>query len=340
MRLLPAFGEAALRGDIGVAQMHALAAVVANPRVRHHLESSESLLVSHAQTLEHDDFITFLQRWESLADEDGARQRHERAHLRRHASLHVIDEYAMLRASGGAAAGVLMREIFERFTTAEWMSDWHRGVQQHGEKMNPSLMERTDQQRSFDALLGIFRSAAGSGAVGGDIVVNVLVDQQTFERHVGRALGQRVPPADPADVARTHTETDRGDVLHGADIVIAACIGHVRRVVLDSAGVVLDMGRRQRLFTGPLREAVLLAARRCLWPGCSRPASQCEADHLVPYARWGPTSTPNGGPGCGHHNRWKNSGYRTWRDANGNWHVYRPDATRIGWAIDHVTLAA
>ena len=42
----------------------------------------------------------------------------------------------------------------------------------------------------------------------------------------------------------------------------------------------------QRLFTGPLREAVL------------------------PWSNAGPTSTANGDPMCGHHNRWKSRGWR------------------------------
>jgi len=58
--------------------------------------------------------------------------------------------------------------------------------------------------------------------------------------------------------------TDGGVVVDAYDMVIAAATGHVRRVVLDSAGVVVDTGRKQRLFTGPLREAVLDSGRRCM----------------------------------------------------------------------------
>ena len=29
------------------------------------------------------------------------------------------------------------------------------------------------------------------------------------------------------------------------------------------------------------------------------------------------------------HNRFKNHGYRTWRDPHGRWHLYRPDDTEI-----------
>jgi len=340
MDRLPTFGRAARNGDIGVAQMHALAAVVANPRVDAHLDASEQMLVDHARTLEHDDFVIVLRHWESLADEDGTHRAQERAHQRRRAHLGIHGERAYLDAVGGAAHGALMREIFDRFRSAEWQAEWQRGVDQHGDQMKLSLMERTNDQRNFDTIIAIFQAAAGSTAAGGEIVVNILIDDDTFQHHLARALGAAPTPLDPAGLGRRRCETDRGVVLDPSDVVTAACLGHVRRVVLDSAGVVTDLGRRSRLFTGPLRDAVLLTDRRCLWPGCDRPVNQCEADHTLPYANAGPTNTHNGGPTCSHHNRWKTRGYTTRRDANGRWHTYRPDGTEIGWPILHRALAA
>lgn len=51
------------------------------------------------------------------------------------------------------------------------------------------------------------------------------------------------------------------------DALIAALIGQVRRVVVDSAGVIVNMGRRQRLFTGALRDAILALQPWCMWTG-------------------------------------------------------------------------
>jgi len=85
--------------------------------------------------------------------------------------------------------------------------------------------------------------------------------------------------------------------------------GQVRRVVVDSAGVVINMGRRQRLFRGNAREAVLLQSSRCVVAGCATPIRRCEADHLTEWGRHGHTDGPNGAPVCGRHNRLKNSGY-------------------------------
>ena len=105
--------------------------------------------------------------------------------------------------------------------------------------------------------------------------------------------------------------------------------GQVRRVVVDSAGVVINMGRRRRLFTGNARQAVLLQSSRCVVAGCAAPIRRCQADHLTEWSRHGPTDGPNGAPVCGRHNRLKNSGYRVHRDQHGFWHTYRPDGTEI-----------
>jgi hypothetical protein len=132
------------------------------------------------------------------------------------------------------------------------------------------------------------------------------------------------------DIVDRRCETTGGILLDPDDVIAAAMAGHVRRVVFDSAGVVIDMGRKRRLFTGAAREAVLLQSGRCIWPGCCLPSGRCQADHEQEWvAHHGATRPGNGSPLCGRHNRWKNRGFRTRRDTNGNWHTYRPDGTEI-----------
>ncbi|MEQ1699404.1 MAG: HNH endonuclease signature motif containing protein, partial [Ilumatobacteraceae bacterium] len=257
------------------------------------------------------------------------------AHNGRRAQVGVVGNECFLDAQGAATAGVQLKEILDAFAHSEWLADWGEGVLQHGEGMCPGLLSRTDAQRRFDALLAIFHAAAGmSGdATGTAVTVNLVVGLDVFERHLEEALGGEPAPLDPNDPF-TSCETDSGVVIDPYDLLIAAATGHVRRVVLDSTGVVVDMGRKQRLFTGAMREAVLLSGRRCLWPGCNVPAHACQADHVLPWSQAGPTRTANGAPVCGHHNRWKSRGYRTRRDPDGHWHHYRPDGTEIGWRAE------
>jgi hypothetical protein len=120
-----------------------------------------------------------------------------------------------------------------------------------------------------------------------------------------------------------------GDPLPVADAVAAMFTGRIRVVITNEHRVVLRMGRTQRLFTGKLREAVMLAAHECVWNGCNRPTSNCQADHLTDWQHHGHTDIDNGAPICAHHNRFKNHGYRIHRDNTGHWHTYRPDNTEI-----------
>ncbi len=114
-------------------------------------------------------------------------------------------------------------------------------------------------------------------------------------------------------------------------MLAAALTGHVRRVVFDTAGVIIDLGRRSRLFTGGARDAVMLGDRWCMWPGCGLRSGRCQTDHSTPWADQGPTTPDNGAAACGRHNRRKQRGYRTTRDNNGHSHTYRPDGTEIGY---------
>jgi len=133
---------------------------------------------------------------------------------------------------------------------------------------------------------------------------------------------------DGSDVER-HCETTDGITVAPIELPTAQLAGHVRRVVLDSSSVVIDMGRRMRLFTGNARIAAHLGTMRCIWPGCQIPASRCQTDHLTDWANGGRTSPRDGGPCCPRHNLLKNRGYTITRDHHGHFHTWRRDGTEI-----------
>jgi hypothetical protein len=205
---------------------------------------------------------------------------------------------------------------------------------------------------------------------GSQVVTNIVIDQATFERHLSRLFGTDPGPPDtdlgpaPTTTPTTGTtgpETEatgsesagsngtaktagrggsgvgyRCTTLDGRPIdpteaVATALIDHIRRVVIGADSVVIDLGRRRRCFTGAAQLAARLAATECYWPGCHVPVTDCQIDHLIPWADHGGGSTDpgNGGPACGTHNRYKQRGYRVHRDPAGRWHTYRPDGTEI-----------
>ena len=323
---------AAHAGRPGVAQTRWLARVLANPRSAAQFADSAGLLVAHGQELWFDEFAVVVRRWEALADADGAHRSHERAYAGRDAHVSVVDERVFVDAHGGVAAGVMIEEIFERFCDSEFRHDWDVGVAQWGDRMHPGLIDRSSAQRRFDALLAVFLAAAGSGKVGVfDPLVNIIADQATIDYHLARLAGHDPAPLDPATVDRRRCETSHGYQIDPDDLLAGALTGQVRRVMLDSAGVVIDLGRRSRLFTGGARDAVLVGDRWCIWPGCDLRSGRCQTDHTQPWNARGPTRPDNGSPACARHNRWKHQhGYQTRRDPNGHWHTTRPDGTEIG----------
>jgi hypothetical protein len=161
-------------------------------------------------------------------------------------------------------------------------------------------------------------------------LVNVFVDQRTHEEAL-HSHGLLPHPHDLADLdySQRRCETDTGINLLPDDIVRAALQGHVRRVVMNSAGVVIEMGRKQRLFTGAARDAAKLMATRCHHPGCNIPANFAHIDHMTEWSNDGPTDPDNSTIACQRHNTTKHTHYHVERTTNGYIIYYRRDGTPI-----------
>ena len=120
-----------------------------------------------------------------------------------------------------------------------------------------------------------------------------------------------------------------GHPVDPTEAVAHALLDRVRRAVVGADSVTIDLGRLQRLFTGPAALTARLNTTHCYWPGCHVPVTDCQIDHRKPWAHGGATNPANAGPLCGRHNRHKEHGYTVWRDPPGHWHVYRPDGVEI-----------
>jgi hypothetical protein len=276
-----------------------------------------------------DDFRICARVWERTADMDGAHRDADAKHRDRAAAVTEHDGEVHVSARGAGLSAAVLVEVFARFCDAEFHADWDATVARYGDDATAALLPRTDAQRRFDALVAIFETAVAAppGSVRAEPLVNLVFDAHTFNDLFGRPVDR--DPANLVDPARRRAETVDGVQVPPGDIVAAVWWGQIRRVVIDAAGVAIDMGRTRRLFTGAARDAVLLQSRRCLWPGCRLPAGRCQADHLTDCGRHGPTNQDNGAPLCQRHNRHKNHGYTIHRDPDGTLHIHRPDGTRM-----------
>lgn len=334
-RELPACAEALAAGRLGVAQARELASVLNNPRCGEQLGEVIADLLESATEDTHEVFVRVLREWESLVDADGAHRDHESAHLARRARIAIVGATVYLDGEFGAAQGSAMAEILDRFSEAEFehdLDDLH--FQQAGG--DPGIMQRSDAQRRADAIAKIFERAAGTlpGAAGTEPVVNIVISQDVFEEQVAAMATGRAPTFDADGVGEHCSMTTDGNHVDPADAVAAALIGRIRRVVLRDDGVIINFGRRARVFTGSLHEAAIVQSvldrtDGCIWPGCCQRRRRCQHDHIDEWRHGGPTDLDNTGLLCPRHNRFKSQGFRCWRDPTGRWHVYRPDGTEI-----------
>ncbi len=97
---------------------------------------------------------------------------------------------------------------------------------------------------------------------------------------------------------------------------VLLCTGWARRVIYDPhTGIVIDMGRRARVFTRTQRRALIYRDRGCVFPGCDRPARFCDAHHIKPWELGGLTDLINGVLLCRRHHTMVHKGWDLARDA-------------------------
>jgi Domain of unknown function (DUF222) len=348
LRRLPAVEAAYRRGAIPTEHVRAIVRTASNPRVQRFLADADPLFAEQATEEPYADFCRWLKEWESLADEDGAERDAQTSHDRRHAELvENPDGGFSLQAGLGGLEGACVAEVFGRFVDAEVLADWAEARRRMGDAATDADLARTPRQRRADALTAIFRRAAGSRRSAAPLV-NILVDQETFERELARATGatsqthgdvpaeEQAPGRDASGgPGKRRCQSIDGVPLRPSEAVAAALVGHVRRVVVDADSNVIDLGRRIRLFTGSARDAALIQGALsgrdgllCAWGGCRR-RHGLQVDHLDAAAQGGPTDIVNSLPLCGFHNRLKEHGWRPVRGPDDRWTVVRPDGSQI-----------
>jgi hypothetical protein len=274
-----------------------------------------------------------------VADPDGADRDDQITHERRDSKLvENFDGSWTMTGQFGALQGAALHERHDQFVRAEFEADWAWARDKYGPDATVDQLPRTIQQRRADAWVAMATWAGSAPADGRtpEPLVTIIVDQETFEDELRRSCGETVE-RDPNEVADSRRcQTMGGIPLHPSDVLAAAMVGFVRRVVVDSAGNVIDLGRRRRLFTGSSREAAMIQALLrepgglgCRWPGCDGHGWCLQADHREPSGKGGPTDVANSDFYCGFHNRLKETGFKPVQGPDGTWTMHRPDGNPI-----------
>jgi len=353
---LPGVGDSWVAGRIGHAQVEVFGRLFGNRRVRDRLPEFTPTLLGNAEQLSFEHFDACVASFVAGADEDGAHQ--DRDTAVEHRNAHVLVNGAELDISavgGDPITATELQNIHREFEQAEFAADVAAREAEHGTGAASLDLPRSAAQRRFDAVVAIFRIAAlalrsqaeGAGRttlVNAPVVVNVMIDDATFRQMMASAgllpsvnelrgeLGELTGwLSGPANLNDRKCETSDGVPVHPHDVLRAVLNGYVRRMVVDSNGVVVDMGRAARLFTGTAREAAMLLTRTCEHPGCDLPADFCEVDHAIEWASGGGgTDQANARILCGRHNRWKSQQkWQSKRATNSRIYTVRADGTVV-----------
>jgi hypothetical protein len=333
LRALPLVHAAYDSGLISTCMVNKLGRVYSNKRIRHLMGDADGWFAQHALDDTYEFFDLVVSQWEELADQDGAESKDAR-HDRSRNHLMAQDEEGQWGWNGSAAAydGAISKDILDAFEKIEFDVDWQYALENHGDHANSTHMPRTAAQRRADAFakVHIYAAKALKAEGGPDITTDIVIDDETFERETRKLLGEDVEPDEPTREDFT-CRTLNGSPLSPRSAVAHALLGYLRRNVIGTDSVTIDLGRR-RLFTGYARLAAKLQADECYWPGCHVNVNRSQIDHLQPHAEahdrgGGLTNPHNAGVACGKHNRHKERGYTVTRASDGTIEIRRPDGT-------------
>jgi hypothetical protein len=226
--------------------------------------SAEADLVERARSLSHRDLRAELDRWRSDVDAD----RDEAERLARRRFTPVVASDGTVRTGGE-----LDPENGQFLITAlrAKVDAWAR-------QGTPD--ERTPAQRRADALGEICREwldlAERPGLGGERPHVVVTMDLAALEARTGGRVFLEDSGSITAEAARR-----------------LACDAQVARVITDTRGMPLEMGRSTKVVSPTLRRALAIRDGGCAFPGCERPPGWCDAHHVRHWADGGETGLSN-----------------------------------------------
>ncbi|QEO09940.1 HNH endonuclease signature motif containing protein [Protaetiibacter larvae] len=293
----PQVAEAVARGELGSESARAIVRQL--DQARHDgcpsvddVAFAEHALVVLARTEPADLVAVHARAWREALDPDGAEPREERLHAQRRFTI-GRERDGMTPFSGACdpASAALLRSAFSRrmapgsgprFLDAEEVTAAEEGTIGADDP-------RSREQRDFDVFMGLITAGVraerdGVGSLHAPAVVTVTITAE--ELASGHGHGWFDDVAEPVSALTA-------DAL--------ACDGGVRRAVLGAGGEVLELGRRDRLFSGAQRHALALRDGGCVWFGCTAPPAWTHAHHVIPWSRGGRTDVANGVLLCAFH---------------------------------------
>ena len=285
LRDLPGVEAAMLAGRITVDYVRLLAASHrADPEA---FAEDEARLIDAAERLLFSAFERVIQYWTYAHAPDACEADAATLHAERRVDAsRTIHGIVIVDALLDPITGEIFLRELERLEQVEFEADWAEARERLGDAATAADLRRTPKQRRADALRAMATRSAAKPADATEprVLLHVVAGTESVERMCELSSGTVVTP---------------GQVLPELEFA------DVARVVFDGPSRVIDVGVRQRLFTGATRTAVERRDQRCQHPSCDLPAERCEIDHIVPFEDGGLTIQVNGRCYCRFHLRWR-----------------------------------
>ncbi|MEO7556701.1 MAG: hypothetical protein ABIV94_08890, partial [Acidimicrobiales bacterium] len=255
LRHMPHTSAALAAGDLSVDHITALAACNRG-RLLGLFARDEELLVGEARRLCFTDFVQVLALWrqnaDDAADADRAAHQHEDRFFE---AARTFQGTVDLRGLLDPITGEIVLNELHRLEQRLFEADWAEARARLGTKAIAADLIRTPSQRRADALVEMAqRSAAmAPGARAARPLITILWGAASFRDAL--------------------CETDRGVTLNPHQVLPLLTDADIERIVFAADSRILDVGTRERFFTGALRRAIEVRDRHCAHPSdCHVPA--------------------------------------------------------------------
>jgi hypothetical protein len=299
---LPLLSAAMARGELSFSKVRALT------RVATPANEQELLIFAKAGTAAHvEKVVRGWRRVDRLVEQELEQARHAGRYLQAYTDE---DGMVVVRARLAPEAGAALLAALDAAASKLFGTTPPPGAVDTARPDAP-----TAEQRRADALGVVAESALGGGldpgTRGDRYQVVVHVDAESLANGDGASvLGN--------DQARVSAETSRRLACDCARVVM----GHA------ADGSLLDVGRRTRVVSTPLRRALAGRDGGCRFPGCG--ARLCDAHHVQHWADGGKTKLANLLQLCRrHHRAVHEEGFQVELLAGGEARFLRPDGRRL-----------
>ncbi len=278
---LPGLGDALQDGDISPEHIDTISRQTKNltDEERASLKEDEEDLINKAKNLPVDTFNRHLAR-----RIDDIRQDHGRATERKQRAESFFRHWTDKTTGMGRITGALDPERFEAIINA--IETEMRAMAHTAKRDGSTETLHLNDHLAASALVELI--SHGNGSQGRPNIV-VITDEETLS-------------SGPHD--HTVRETRNGHDLSTEAITRVCCDAVMQRVIIDTDGVAINVGRAQRTATPAQWSALNAMHATCAWAGCDRPISWCQAHHIQEWDHDGPTDLDNLVPLCStHHHR-------------------------------------